>query len=66
MLRTKVPGQKQVALRKHLLVALVRDLNERVLTLLVKDLEAVLHKSEEETEGTDFETLELSNGGKSR
>ena len=45
MLRTKVPGQKQVALRKHLLVALVRDLNERVLTLLVKDLETVYIKA---------------------
>ena len=61
----KFPGQKQVVLRKHLLLALVRDVNERVLTLLVKDLETILHKSEEETEGTDFETLELSNGEKS-
>ena len=61
----KFPGQKQVALRKSLLLALVRDLNEIALTLLEKDLDAVVHESEKETEETDLETLELSNEGKS-
>ena len=35
--------------RKGLLLALVRDLNERVLILLEKDLHVVGHESKEET-----------------
>ena len=64
-LGAKFPGQKQVALRKGLLLFLVRDLNEIALTLLEKDLDAVAHESEEETEETGLETVELSNVGKS-
>ena len=45
----KFPGQKRVALGKGLLLALVRDVNEIALTLLEKDLDAVLNESEEET-----------------
>ena len=59
------PGQKRLALGKGLLLALVRDLNEIALTLLEKDLDAVVHESEEETEETGLETVELSNVGKS-
>ena len=59
----RFPGQKRMALGKDLLLALVKDLNERVLTLLEKDLDAVVHESEEETEETGLETVELSNGG---
>ena len=33
MLRAKCPGENRVALGKGLLLAIVRDLNERVLTL---------------------------------
>ena len=51
-LGVKFPGQKRAALGKGLLLALVRDLNGRALTLLEKDLDAVVHKSEEETEET--------------
>ena len=65
MLRAKFPGEKQVALGKGLLLALVRDLNDRALTLLEKDLGIVLHESKEKTEETGLETVELSNGGKS-
>ena len=64
-LGAKFPGQKRVALGKDLLRALVRDLNQMVLTLLEKELDAVIHKSEEETEETGFETVELSNEGES-
>ena len=64
-LGAKFPGQKRVALGKGLLLALVRDLNGRALTLLEKDLDAVVHKSEEETEETGSETVKWSNGGKS-
>ena len=49
-LGAKFPGQKQVALRKRLLLALVRDLNEIALTLLEKDPDATVHESEKETE----------------
>ena len=65
MLRAKFPGEKRVALGKGLLLALVRDLNDRALTLLEKDLGIVLHESKEKTEETGLETVELSNGGKS-
>ena len=51
-LGAKFPGQKRAALGKGLLLALVRDLNGRALTLLEKDLDAVVHNSEEETEET--------------
>ena len=44
----RFPGQKRVALGKGLLLALVRDLNEIALTLLEKDFDAVVNKSEEE------------------
>ena len=54
-----------MALGKALLLALVRDLNEIVLTLLEKDLDAVVHESESETKETGLETVELRNGGKS-
>ena len=64
-LGAKFPGQKRAALGKGLLLALVRDLNGRALTLLEKDLDAVVHKSEEETEETGSETVKWSNGGKS-
>ena len=49
MLRAKCPGENRVALGKGLLLAIVRDLNERVLTLLEKDLHAVGHESKVET-----------------
>ena len=48
-LGTKFPGQKQVALGKCLLLALVRDLNEIALTLKEKDLDIVVNESKEET-----------------
>ena len=48
-LGTKFPGQKRVALGKGLLLDLARDLNEIALTLLEKDLDTVVNKSEEET-----------------
>ena len=64
-LGTKFPGQKRVTLGEGLLLALARNLNERALILLEKDLDAVLHESEEETKETGLETVELSNGGKS-
>ena len=48
MLRAKFPGEKPVALRKGLILALVRDLNETALTLLEKDLDVVAHESKEE------------------
>ena len=54
-----------MALGKALLLALVRDLNEIVLTLLEKDLDAVVHESESETKETVLETVELRNGGNS-
>ena len=43
MLRAEFPGEKQVALGKGLSLALVRDLNERALTLLEKELDIVVH-----------------------
>ena len=48
-LGTKFPGQKQVALGKGLLLALVRELNKIALTLLKKDLDTVVYESEEQT-----------------
>ena len=65
MLRAKFPGEKQVALGKGLSLTLVRDLNERALTLLEKDLDIVVHEIKEKTEETGLETVELSNEGKS-
>ena len=53
-----------MALGKGLLLALVRDLNERALTLMEKDLDIVVHEGKEKTEETGLET-ELSNRGKS-
>ena len=64
-LGTKFPGQKRVTLGEGLLLALARDLNERALILLEKDLDTALNESEEETEETGLETVELSNGEKS-
>ena len=61
MLRAKFPGEKRVALGKGLSLALVRDVNERALTLLEKDLDIVVHESKEKTEETGLETVELSN-----
>ena len=52
MLRAKFLGEKRVALGKGLSVALVRDLNERALTFLEKDLDIVVHESKEKTEET--------------
>ena len=49
MLRAKFPGEKRVVPRKGLLLALVRDLNERVPISLEKDLHVVGHESKEET-----------------
>ena len=49
MLRAKFPGEKRVVPRKGLSLPLVRDLNERVLILLEKDLHVVGHESKEET-----------------
>ena len=43
----------------------MRDLNERALILLEKDLDGVVHEREEETEEAGLDTAELSNGGKS-
>ena len=48
-LGAKFPGQKRGALGKGSLLALVRDWNEIALTLLEKDLDAVINESEEET-----------------
>ena len=48
-LGAKFPGQKRAALRKGLLLFLVRDLNEIALTLLEKDLDTVVNENEEET-----------------
>ena len=48
-LGAKFPGQKRAALRKGLLLFLVRDLNEIALTLLEKDLDTVVNESKEET-----------------
>ena len=62
-LGAKFLEQKQLALGKGLLLDLVRDLNEIDLTLLEKDLDAVVHESE--TKETGLETVELRNGGKS-
>ena len=64
-LGAKFLEQKQLALGKGLLLDLVRDLNEIDLTLLEKDLDAVVHESESETKETGLETVELRNGGKS-
>ena len=47
-LGAKFLGQKRVVLGKGLLLALVRDLNEIALTLLEKDLNAVVNESKEE------------------
>ena len=58
-------GEDWVALGNGLPLALVRDLNERALTLLKKDLDIVVHESKEKTEETGLETVELSNEGKS-
>ena len=55
----KFPGQKLVFQIKGFLLALVRDVNEIALTLLEKDLDAVVNESEEETEETGLETVEL-------
>ena len=44
---------------------LQKELNERALTLLEKDLDIVVHESKEKTEETGLETVELSNEGKS-
>ena len=41
-----------MALGKGLSLTLVRDLNERALTLLEKDLDIVVHESKEKTEET--------------
>ena len=65
MLRAEFPGEKRVALGIGLSLALVRDLNERALTLLEKELVMVVHESKEKTEETGLETVELSNEGKS-
>ena len=65
MLRAKFPGEKRLALGKGLSLALVRDLNERTSTLLEKDLDIVVHESEEKTKETGLETVELNNEGKS-
>ena len=54
-----------MALGNDLLQSFVRYLNERALTLLEKDLDAVIYESEKGTEETGLETVELSNGGKS-
>ena len=50
---------------KGLSLPLVRDLNERALILLEKDLDKVAHESIEKTEETVLETEELSNQEKS-
>ena len=62
-LGAKFPGQKRVALGKGSLIALVRDFNEIAVTLLEKDLDAVVNDREEETEETGLKTVELNNGG---
>ena len=65
MLRAQFPGEKRVELGKGLSLALIRNLNERALTLLEKDLDIVVHESKEKTEETGLETVELSNEEKS-
>ena len=47
-----------MALRKSLLLALVRDLNERAITLLEKDFNTVIHETKQETKETGLETVE--------
>ena len=47
--QSKVSWGKPSGTRKRLLLAIVRDLNERVLTLLEKDLHVVGHESKVET-----------------
>ena len=42
-----------------------KELNERALVLLEKDLDIVVHESKEKTEEKGLETSELSNEGKS-
>ena len=59
------PEEKQVALGKGLSLVLVRDLNERALTLLAKYLDIAVHESKKKTEETGLETVELRNEGKS-
>ena len=54
-----------VVIGKGLLLALIRDLNERALNLLKKDLDIVVHESKEKTEETDLERVELSSRVKS-
>ena len=64
-LRAKFPGKTWMALGISLLLSLVKDLNEIALTLLEKDLNAVVHESEAKTKEAGLDTVELSNGGKS-
>ena len=54
-----------VVLGKGLSLALIRDLNERALTLLKKDLDIVVHDGKEKTEETGLERIELSSRVKS-
>ena len=49
MLRSEVSRTEVSHPRKRSLLALVKNLNERALTLLGKDFDAVVHNSEEET-----------------
>ena len=57
-LGAKFPGQKRVALWKDLLLALVRYLNERALTVLGKGLNTVADESEDETKEIGSQAVE--------
>ena len=65
MLRSKVSRIKASGPRKRYITSFsARIKNEIAVTLLEKDLDAVIHESEEQTEETGSETVELNNGGK--
>ena len=65
MLRSKVSRIKASGPRKRYITSFSTRLkNEIAVTLLEKDLDAVIHESEEQTEETGSETVELNNGGK--
>ena len=56
---SKVSRKKASGLRKSFISSLGRDLNEIALTLLEKDLDAVVHGGEAETEEIGLETVEV-------
>ena len=57
-LGAKFTGQQRVALWKDLLLALVKYLNERALTVLGKGLNTVADESEDETKEIGSQAVE--------